>query len=110
MASYEFDIHTHSIASGHGTCATMTDMAKAANAAGLKMLGISDHGPKTLGGGRISYFRSLAFAQPKRLGVRMLYGAEVNPEQRMRTPVLISRLWRILMLISSVIAMTKNSL
>ena len=106
MASYEFDIHTHSIASGHGTCATMTDMAKAANAAGLKMLGISDHGPKTLGGGRISYFRSLAFAQPKRLGVRMLYGAEVN----MRTPVLISRLWRILMLISSVIAMTKNSL
>ena len=54
MASYEFDIHTHSIASGHGTCATMTDMAKAANAAGLKMLGISDHGPKTLGGGRIS--------------------------------------------------------
>lgn len=42
MASYEFDIHTHSIASGHGTCATMTDMAKAANAAGLKMLGISD--------------------------------------------------------------------
>lgn len=140
MASYEFDIHTHSIASGHGTCATMTDMAKAANAAGLKMLGISDHGPKTLGGGRISYFRSLAFAQPKRLGVRMLYGAEVNildqegkldlddeilesldyviasmhrpilnPEQQMRTPVLISRLWRILMLISSVIAMTKNS-
>ena len=119
----------------------MTDMAKAANAAGLKMLGISDHDPKTLGGGRISYFRSLAFAQPKRLGVRMLYGAEVNildqegkldlddeilesldyviasmhrpilnPEQQMRTPVLISRLWRILMLISSVIAMTKNSL
>lgn len=78
MASYEFDVHTHSIASGHGTCATMTDMAKAANAAVLKMLGISDHGPKTLGGGRISYFRSLAFAQPKRLGVRMLYGAEVN--------------------------------
>ena len=53
-------------------------MAKDAYAAWLKMLGISDHGPKTLGGGRISYFRSLAFAQPKRLGVRMLYGAEVN--------------------------------
>lgn len=42
------------------------------------MLGISDHGPKRLVAGRISYFRSLAFAQPKRLGVRMLYGAEVN--------------------------------
>lgn len=78
MTSYEFDVHTHTIASGHGSSATMTDMAKAAQAAGLKMIGISDHGPKTLGGGRVSYFRSLAFAQPKRLGVRMLYGAEAN--------------------------------
>ena len=72
MTSYEFDVHTHTIASGHGSSATMTDMAKAAQAVGLKMIGISDHGPKTLGGGRVSYFRTLAFAQPKRLGIRML--------------------------------------
>lgn len=75
---YELDIHTHTIASGHGSSATITDMAKAASARKLKMLGISDHGPRTLGGGRISYFRNLAYAQRERLGVQMLYGAEAN--------------------------------
>ena len=73
-----FDIHTHTIASGHGTHATITDMAKAAKNAGLEMLGISDHGPKTLGGGQLSYFRSLKFSAKERLGIKMLYGAEVN--------------------------------
>lgn len=78
MSSYEFDIHTHTIASGHGSTATITDMAKAAAAKGLKTIGISDHGPATLGGGRVSYFRNLAYAQRTRLGVRILYGAEAN--------------------------------
>lgn len=78
MSSLELDIHTHTIASGHGSAATITDMAKAAKARNLKMLGISDHGPATSGAGRTSYFRSLAHAQRKRLGVEMLYGAEVN--------------------------------
>lgn len=76
--SFEFDIHTHTIASGHGSSATITDMAKAAKARNLKMLGISDHGPATLGGGRVSYFRNLSYAPKERLGIRMLYGAEVN--------------------------------
>lgn len=75
---YEFDIHTHTIASGHGSGATITDMVKSAAARNLKMLGISDHGPATLGGGRVSYFRNLKYAQRERLGVRMLYGAEAN--------------------------------
>lgn len=75
---YEADIHTHTIASGHGSGATITDMAKAAKARGLKMLGISDHGPATLGGGRVSYFRNLKYAPKERLGIRMLYGAEAN--------------------------------
>ena len=75
---YEFDIHTHTIASGHGSSATITDMAKAAGARNLKMLGISDHGPATPGGGRVSYFRNLKYAQRERLGIRMLYGAEAN--------------------------------
>ena len=78
MSEFEFDVHTHTIASGHGSSATITDMAKAAAAKNLKLLGISDHGPATLGGGRTSYFRSLAHAQRKRLGVEMLYGAEAN--------------------------------
>ena len=75
---YEFDIHTHTIASGHGSSATITDMVKAAKARNLKMLGISDHGPATLGGGRVSYFRNLRYAQRERLGIQMLYGTEAN--------------------------------
>lgn len=75
---YECDIHIHTIASGHGSSATITDIAKAAAARSLKLAGISDHGPATLGGGRISYFRNLKYAQKKRLGVQMLYGAEAN--------------------------------
>ncbi len=78
MASIEFDIHTHTIASGHGSCATITDMAKAAAARGLKILGISDHGPATPGGGKPSYFRNLSQAPRERFHVAMLYGAEVN--------------------------------
>ncbi len=41
---YLSDIHTHSIASGHGTTCTISDMAKAASRKGLKLLGITDHG------------------------------------------------------------------
>ncbi len=78
MSSFEFDLHTHTIASGHGSSSTITDMAKVAADKHLKMLGISDHGPATLGGGRASYFRNLAYAQKKRLGIEMLYGAEAN--------------------------------
>lgn len=78
MSSFEFDIHTHTIASGHASTATITDMVKAAAAKNLKLLGISDHGPATCFGGKPSYFRNLAYAQKKRLGVEMLYGAEAN--------------------------------
>ena len=56
---YLSDIHTHSIASGHGTTCTISDMAKAASQKGLKLLGITDHGPATLAAGTSSYFRSL---------------------------------------------------
>ena len=36
---YLSDMHTHSIASGHGTGCTISEMAKAASAKGLKLLG-----------------------------------------------------------------------
>lgn len=78
MSFVKLDIHTHTIASGHASTATITDMAKAAAANNLTLLGISDHGPATLGGGRTSYFRNLTYAPKNRLGIDMLYGAEVN--------------------------------
>lgn len=70
MTQIKFDIHTHTIASGHATTATITDMAKAAAARNLKLLGISDHGPATAGGGRASYFRSLHLSQKNASGWR----------------------------------------
>ena len=65
---YLSDMHTHSIASGHGTSCTISDMAKAASKKGLRLLGITDHGPATLAAGTPSYFRSLTFSPRKRFG------------------------------------------
>lgn len=78
MGFVKLDVHTHTIASGHASTATITDMAKAAAAGNLALLGISDHGPATFGGGKPSYFRSLSHAPEERFGVQMLYGAEAN--------------------------------
>ena len=75
---YLSDIHTHSIASGHGTTCTISDMAKTASQKGLKLLGITDHGPATLAAGTSSYFRSLIYSPRKRFDVELLYGIELN--------------------------------
>lgn len=74
----QFDIHTHTIASGHGTSCTIADMAKSAPTNGLSLVGISDHGPATMAAGTPSYFRSLLMAPHYRCGIRLLYGVEVN--------------------------------
>lgn len=75
---YLSDMHTHTIASGHGTLCTISDMAKSAAANGLQLLGITDHGPATLAAGTESYFRSLPFSPHKRFGIELLYGVELN--------------------------------
>ncbi len=72
------DIHTHSIASGHGTHDTVTDLVRAAACSSLKVLGISDHGPATPGAGDSSYFRNLRIAERSRFGISILYGVELN--------------------------------
>ncbi len=78
MIQMEFDIHTHSIASGHYTTDTVTDLLKSAVQKDLKLLGISEHGPAIPHSCNVNYFRNLAFAPSMRLGIRVLYGAEVN--------------------------------
>lgn len=72
------DIHTHSLASGHGSRDTVTDMARAAKSASLDILGISEHGPATPGSASSSYFRNLCLADRGLFGVTLLYGAELN--------------------------------
>ncbi len=75
---FEFDPHTHSIASGHASSSTITDMAKQAAARNLNLLGITDHGPATMHASRAAYFRNLAYAPKKRCGIEILYGVELN--------------------------------
>ena len=75
---YLSDMHTHSIASGHGTECTITNMARAAAGKGLRLLGITDHGPGTLAAGTSSYFRSLTYSPREHFGVELLYGIELN--------------------------------
>ena len=72
------DLHTHSISSGHGSTDTINDMAKTAAERGIQILGISEHGPATVGSVKPTYFRNLRLANRHRFGVHMLYGAEVN--------------------------------
>lgn len=75
---FEFDPHTHSVASGHVSKSTIADLAKKAASLGFSMLGITDHGPDTMCSGKAAYFRNLAYAPKKRCGIDILYGVELN--------------------------------
>ena len=75
---FEFDPHTHSLASGHAGHSTITDLAKQASLVNLRAIGVTDHGPATPCSSRASYFRNLAYAPKKRCGIEILYGIELN--------------------------------
>lgn len=74
----KMDLHTHSVASGHHTTDTVTDMAREAKERGAEYLGITEHAPKMLGSCGKSYFSSLSYSDKKLFGVNILYGAELN--------------------------------
>lgn len=84
MLTLELDVHTHTVSSGHHTTDTVSDLLGQAYKKNLKLLGISEHGPAMLGSCSESYFRNIAifrnitFTPPVRMGVKVLYGAEVN--------------------------------
>jgi len=72
------DLHTHTCASGHATTDRITDLAKEAADRHLQILGISDHGPASMGSAGLSYFRSLSLCERYRFGIELRYGAEAN--------------------------------
>lgn len=72
------DTHSHTIASGHFTTDTVTDLARGAQKRGLELICITDHDPAIPGSANESYFRNLKYCEPKRLGVRLLYGVEAD--------------------------------
>ncbi len=72
------DLHTHSIASGHGTTDRVTDMAKEAFSRGLSLLGLGEHAPGPPGGACRSYFTGLKLLPRSYKTLSLRYGAEVN--------------------------------
>jgi putative hydrolase len=71
------DLHTHTIVSGHAY-STMQEMVKAASEKGLKMFGITEHGPAMPGSCSPMYFRNLAVIPRWMYGVELFVGAEIN--------------------------------
>ena len=71
QSAFLLDVHTHSIASGHYTSDTVTDMARFAASRGIKLLGISEHGPALPHACTLSYFRGLSHAPSVRMGMRV---------------------------------------
>lgn len=74
---YLFDLHTHSIASGH-SYSTIHEMAYEANKKGLKILGITEHGPAMPGTCHEFYFYNLKVVPRNMCGVELLLGVEAN--------------------------------
>lgn len=71
------DLHTHSLLSGHAF-GTIREMAAEAATRGLRLLGVTEHGPSIPGTVDPIYFRNFIDAPRVLFGVEMLYGCEVN--------------------------------
>lgn len=72
------ETHSHTVASGHFTHDTITDLARAAKQKGLRLLCVTDHSPSIPGSATENYFRSLKYCEKKRFGVELLYGTEAD--------------------------------
>ncbi|MCU0678990.1 MAG: PHP domain-containing protein [Planctomycetes bacterium] len=71
------DLHTHSIMSGHAF-STVNEMAQAARKKGIKILAITDHGPKVPGAPSEIYFHAKKHFPGQYKNPRLLFGLEAN--------------------------------
>lgn len=71
------DLHTHTVASGHGY-STLQEMARAAAEKGIGILGVTEHGPAVPGACDSLYFKNMIVIPRVMYGVRLLLGAEIN--------------------------------
>lgn len=74
---FKFDLHTHTIASGHAY-STVQEMAKAASDRGLELLGITEHAQGIPGTCDEIYFHNLRIIPRKMYGIDLMFGAEIN--------------------------------
>ncbi len=77
MEKIETDLHTHTVASGHGY-STIDEMARGAFKKGINLIAVTDHGPKMLGGSDMYYFSNLSMVPEILHGVRIIKGVEAN--------------------------------
>lgn len=75
--NFILDVHTHTLASGHAY-STIREMAQTAGEKGLKLLGITEHGPQMPGSCHKLYFQNLRVVDRQMYGVELLLGAELN--------------------------------
>lgn len=71
------DMHTHTMASGHGY-STLKENIEAAKEKGLRALGLSEHGPAMPGGPHIFFFSKYRCIPREYGGLRLFCGAEAN--------------------------------
>lgn len=75
--NFKFDLHTHTVASGHAY-STLDENVRFAAQSGLQLLGTSDHAPKMPGSTHYLHFLN-AKVIPRRLhGIDLLMGVELN--------------------------------
>lgn len=71
------DLHTHTIASGHAY-STLSENAASAAKKGIKLLGMTDHGPSMPGAPNLYYFGNYSIIPQNLFGVQILTGVEAN--------------------------------
>ncbi|AHF06911.1 phosphatase [Desulfitobacterium metallireducens] len=71
------DLHTHTIASGHAY-STLSENVSAAARRGIKLLGMTDHGPSMPGAPDLYYYGNFSIIPQMLSGVRILPGVEAN--------------------------------
>ena len=77
MKPIQVDAHTHPLASGHAY-GTVDEMARAAAAKGLKILGITEHTSGIPGTCHDIYFMNLKVLPREMYGLQVMFGAEIN--------------------------------
>ncbi|MCD8159119.1 MAG: phosphatase [Clostridiales bacterium] len=74
---YKFDVHIHSVASGHAY-SSITENARFAHEKGLDFIAITDHAPKMPGGACKLHFFNMCVLPEYIEGIRVLRGVELN--------------------------------
>lgn len=74
---YTVDLHTHTLVSGHAY-STLQENIHHASTLGMKIVGVTEHGPSLQGGPDSIYFRNLKVLPRVVYGVQVLRGIETN--------------------------------